>query len=149
MAEKFEIDSSVSKDEVLKEFQALDVISQHEGAVESMADRVAKAKAANRMPLAMIIMISLTSLVVLGILGVIIGKYAGNVRTVAGVKVPAVVGKSSSAARQMINDANLRPVEEIVPSDKPKDTVVNTKPTPGTELKIGANVIMEVSGGKK
>ncbi|MEI6521620.1 MAG: PASTA domain-containing protein [bacterium] len=148
MVEKFEIDSSVSKEEILKEFQALDVVSQHEGAVESMAERVARVKDSKKMPLVMVIMISLTSLVVLGILVVIISKYAGNVQKVEGVKVPAVVGKTSSAARQMINDADLRPVESIIPSTQPKGIVVSTKPTANTELKKGSTVTMEVSGGK-
>jgi hypothetical protein len=148
MVEKFEIDSSVSKEEVLKEFQALDVVSQHEGAVESMAERVARAKDKNKMPLVMVIMIALTSLIVVGILAVIVSKYANNIRNVAGIKVPAVVGKSATTARQMINDANLRPVEETIKSDKPKGIVVSTKPATGSELKPGSNVIIEVSGGK-
>ena len=51
MVEKFEIDDNVSKEEILKEFQALDVVSQHEGAVESMAERIAKAKEKDKIPL--------------------------------------------------------------------------------------------------
>jgi hypothetical protein len=148
MVEKFEIDSTVSKEEVLKEFQALDVVSQHEGAVESMAERVARAKDKNKMPLVMVIMIALTSLVVVGILAVVVSKYAGNVKNVQGVKVPAVVGKTSSAARQMINDADLRPVESIIQSTQPKGIVVSTKPAVNTELKKGSTVTIEVSGGK-
>ncbi len=148
MVEKFEIDSSVSKEEVLKEFQALDVVSQHEGAVESMAERVARAKDKNKMPLVMVIMIALTSLVVVGILAVIISKYAGNITKVEGVKVPSVVGKTVSAARQMINDADLRPVENTIKSNQPKGIVVSTKPEANTEMKKGSTVTMDVSGGK-
>jgi beta-lactam-binding protein with PASTA domain/tRNA A-37 threonylcarbamoyl transferase component Bud32 len=61
--------------------------------------------------------------------------------------VPEERGKSSLDAVQDLNAANLRANVKSVPSNKPADTVLAQDPLPGTKVKQGTTVRINVSKG--
>ena len=65
----------------------------------------------------------------------------------ATVKVPRVIGLSQSAAQRRLHAAGLRVRTAYVASSKPAGTVVAQRPAPGTSLRRGAAVRINVSAG--
>jgi serine/threonine-protein kinase len=67
--------------------------------------------------------------------------------TAATAKVPRVVGLSQTAAQRKLHAAGFRVRTAYVSSSKPAGTVVAQRPAPGTTLRRGAAVRMNVSIG--
>jgi beta-lactam-binding protein with PASTA domain len=67
--------------------------------------------------------------------------------TTASAKVPRVVGLSQSAAQRKLHAAGFRVRTAYVASSKPSGTVVAQRPAPGTSLRRGAAVRINVSVG--
>ena len=65
----------------------------------------------------------------------------------APLKVPNVVGKSLTEARQILITAGLQPLVATKQSDRPKDEVLKQTPVDGTGVETGAEVKLEVSEG--
>ena len=65
----------------------------------------------------------------------------------APLKVPNVVGKSLTEARQILIGAGLQPLVATKQSDRPKDEVLKQTPVDGTGVENGAEVKLEVSEG--
>jgi beta-lactam-binding protein with PASTA domain len=67
--------------------------------------------------------------------------------TAGSAKVPRVVGLSQSAAQRKLHAAGFRVRTAYVASSKPSGTVVAQRPAPGTSLRRGAAVRINVSVG--
>ena len=67
--------------------------------------------------------------------------------TAASAKVPRVVGLSQTAAQRKLHAAGFRVRTAYVTSSKPSGTVVAQRPAPGTSLRRGAAVRINVSVG--
>jgi serine/threonine-protein kinase len=65
----------------------------------------------------------------------------------ASIEVPRVVGLPRADAEAQIKAAGLVPKLQDVDSDKPKDTVIETTPPPGTKVPDGSEVAVKVSKG--
>ena len=72
---------------------------------------------------------------------------AGSTTTNAEAKVPRVVGQPQSAAVERLRAAGFRVRTAYVPSTKPQGTVVAQSPAPGTILREGSRVQINVSNG--
>ncbi len=62
-------------------------------------------------------------------------------------KVPYVVGEPRQQARSELEKAHLKPVFELVDSDQPKGTVVQTDPSAGQQVPRDTEVTVSVSRG--
>jgi beta-lactam-binding protein with PASTA domain len=75
------------------------------------------------------------------------GATTTGTTTAASTKVPRVVGLSQAAALRKLHAAGLRVRTAYVASSKPSGTVVAQRPAPGTTLRRGAAVRVNVSIG--
>ena len=75
------------------------------------------------------------------------GGTTPTTTTTASAKVPRVVGLSQSAAQRKLHAAGFRVRTAYVASSKPSGTVVAQRPAPGTTLRRGAAVRINVSVG--
>lgn len=75
------------------------------------------------------------------------GGTTPTTTTTASAKVPRVVGLSQSAAQRKLHAAGFRVRTAYVSSSKPSGTVVAQRPAPGTTLRRGAAVRINVSVG--
>jgi beta-lactam-binding protein with PASTA domain len=75
------------------------------------------------------------------------GATTTGTTTAASAKVPRVVGLSQAAAQRKLHAAGLRVRTAYVASSKPSGTVVAQRPAPGTTLRRGAAVRVNVSIG--
>ena len=144
MVDKFELDSNIDRDEVLKEFQALDTTAPGQEA-GSLAERVRLAHAKPKTPAIMIVLWVAISLVVVSALGMLVMNYATHISP-GSIKVPSVVGQPAAAAKKVITDAGLRCVEQTAPSDKTTGTVISTNPEAGAKKKAGSDVVIVIAG---
>jgi beta-lactam-binding protein with PASTA domain len=75
------------------------------------------------------------------------GGTTPTTTTAASAKVPSVVGLSQTAAQRKLHAAGFRVRTAYVGSSKPSGTVVAQRPAPGTSLRRGAAVRINVSIG--
>jgi beta-lactam-binding protein with PASTA domain len=75
------------------------------------------------------------------------GTTPTTTTTTASAKVPSVVGLSQTAAQRKLHAAGFRVRTAYVASSKPSGTVVAQRPRPGTSLRRGAAVRINVSIG--
>ena len=75
------------------------------------------------------------------------GGTTPTTTTAASAKVPRVVGLSQTAAQRKLHAAGFRVRTTYVASSKPSGTVVAQRPAPGTTLRRGAAVRINVSVG--
>ena len=75
------------------------------------------------------------------------GATTTGTTTAASAKVPRVIGLSQAAAQRKLHAAGLRVRTAYVASSKPSGTVVARRPAPGTTLRRGAAVRVNVSIG--
>jgi beta-lactam-binding protein with PASTA domain len=75
------------------------------------------------------------------------GGTTPTTTTAASAKVPRVVGLSQTAAQRKLHAAGFRVRTAYVASSKPSGTVVAQRPAPGTTLRRGAAIRINVSVG--
>jgi serine/threonine protein kinase len=63
------------------------------------------------------------------------------------VRVPTLVNVAQADAEAALKSANLEPVIELIDSDKPQGTVVETSPPAGKEVAEGSKVTLKISRG--
>jgi beta-lactam-binding protein with PASTA domain/predicted Ser/Thr protein kinase len=64
-------------------------------------------------------------------------------------KVPYVIGETRKQAKADLENAHLNPVFQLVESDQPKGTVVETDPSPGEQVPRDTDVTVSISRGPK